>query len=429
MKHRMIALFCVLILLLGAGCTQTSEVITSDAVSTKSAVGLTTLLHSGSGGNSLTMSKSMKESLLHGTVSIEPDYELPPPDEITVNLCAIGDIMAHDGTFAAAKRGSTYDFTNMFAEIAPYMQDADYRFGNLETTFSGSARGYAGYPCFNTPEQMGLALKEVLGIDLVSHANNHTLDCGFKGVQSTLSFLDEYGIAHTGSYAAEEDAGSYHMAEINGAKIAFTGYTYGSNNGIKYKYSINLIDKEQIKADAARAKADGAQYVIAMIHWGIEYKRYASKDQESLAKWIFENTEVDLIVGNHAHVTEPIEEITYTRNGVEKTGIVFYALGNFTGAQRWEHTDTGIIANIKLIIDPADGNNNRIEAITYTPTFIDPNDISTGKRYRVVAIEKAISDYENGTDPLISTEEYKRIKQYQEDYREMLEIYPYITAA
>ncbi len=364
--------------------------------------------------------------LLGGDVLIESDGELPPPDEIMINLCAIGDIMAHDGTFASAKRVDTYDFTNMFSEIAPYISDADYVFGNLETTFSGAKRGYSGYPCFNTPEQMGIALRDILSVDLVSHANNHTLDCGFDGIVSTLSFLDEYGIAHTGSYALEEDAHSYHMAEINGAKIAFIGYTYGSNNPVYKPFSLNLIDKEQIKEDSKRAKEDGAQYVIAMLHWGIEYKRDASDSQRELARWIFENSDVDLIVGNHAHVTEPIEEITYLRNGVEKKGIVFYALGNFTGAQRWEYTDTGIIANISLVINPADSNLNRIEEITYTPTFIDPNSLSTGKRYRVVAIDKAIADYESGSDLLISSEEYKRIKAYKEAYREMLEIYPYV---
>ncbi len=372
------------------------------------------------------ISEKLNDALLDGSVAIESDAELPPPDEIKINLCALGDIMAHDGTFASAKRVDTYDFTNMFIEIAPFISDADYVFGNLETTFSGAKRGYSGYPCFNTPEQMGIALRNVLGVDLVSHANNHTLDCGFDGIVSTLSFLDEYGIAHTGSYADEKDAHSYHLAEINGAKIAFIGYTYGSNNPVKKPFSLNLIDKEQIQSDSKRAKEDGAQYVIAMLHWGVEYKRYASDSQRELARWIFENSDVDLIVGNHAHVTEPIEEITYVRNGVERKGIVFYALGNFTGAQRWEYTDTGIIANISLVINPADSNLNRIEEITYTPTFIDPNNLSTGKRYRVVAIDKAIADYESGSDLLISTEEYKRIKAYKEAYREMLEVYPYI---
>jgi len=429
MKKTIIALLCFVLLVSFGGCAKDATVITSDMPQEKEANTLLFFNQSKSGDNILTMSAEVKEKLQSGRISIEENFELPPPDEIEINLCAIGDIMAHEGTYNSAKRTNGYDFTNMFAEIAPYVKDSDYIFGNLETTFSGSGRGYSGYPTFNTPEQMGYALKTVLGVDLVSHANNHTLDCGFNGVVSTLAFLDEYGIAHTGSYAEETAAQKYHMEDIKGAKIAFTGYTYGSNNPVKKSFSLNLINKEQIKADAARAKEDGAQYVIAMLHWGVEYKRYASDEQKKLARWIYENTEVDLIVGNHAHVTEPIEEIKYTRNGVEKTGIVFYALGNFTGAQRWEYTDTGIIANIKLIIDPANSDNNRIEQITYTPTFIDPNDITTGKRYRVVAIEKAISDYEKGLDPLISTEEYNRIKGYKEAYREMLEIYTYIQAS
>lgn len=365
----------------------------------------------------------------NGEVSTQIYDKLPPPPEITINLCAIGDVMAHEGNINSARRGSTYDFSAMLEEIAPYTADADYVVGNLETTFAGADRTYSGYPTFNTPEQLGQALKNVLGVDLLSTANNHSLDKSYSGLVSTLDFLDQYGIDHVGTYRTAEEQKTPFITEINGVKVAFISYTYGSNNYIpsKQSYCLNVIDKESIKAEAQAAKDAGAEYIIALLHWGVEYQRYASSSQRSLAEWIFENTYTDLIIGNHAHVVQPIEEFNVEFNGQAKKGIVFYALGNFTCSQTKDYRNTGIIANIKIIINREDTSKNRIESISYTPTFIDPNSLSTGKRYRVVALNKAIADYENESDPLLTKAEYQLIKKYKEGYAELLQTYPYIT--
>ncbi|NLD87743.1 MAG: CapA family protein, partial [Clostridiales bacterium] len=245
---------------------------------------------------------------IEGKVSIETYNDLPPLPEIEINLCAIGDIMAHDGTIASARRGNTYDFTAMLQEVSPYMADADYIVGNLETTFAGASKGYTGYPLFNTPEQMANGLRNVLGMDLLSTANNHSLDKGYDGLVSTLKFLEEYGIDHVGTYRSKDEQNTPFITEINGVKVAFLSYTYASNQPIPSKrgYCINIIDKSRIKDEAARAKEAGAEYIIVLLHWGVEYQRYASKSQRYLSEWIFENTYTDLIIGNHAHVVAPI---------------------------------------------------------------------------------------------------------------------------
>jgi len=365
-----------------------------------------------------------------GEVSVEASEELPPPEDISVHLCAMGDIMAHEGTYLAAKQSDgSYDFTAMLEEIAPYTKDADYTFGNLETTFSGSKRGYSGYPTFNTPEKLADSLKNLLGVDLVSTANNHTLDKGVSGVKSTLDFLDSYSLAHTGSARSAEESGELRIADINGAKIAFLSYTYGSNTPVSASssYCLNIIDKEKLRSAAQSARDAGADYVIALLHWGVEYKRSPSSEQKELAKWIFENTEINMIVGNHPHVAEPIEQVDVVRNGAAKQGIVFYALGNFTGAQRWEYTDTGFLADIYLVINPGDSAKNRVEKITYTTTYIDPNAQGNPKRYRVVSLDRAIRDYESNADPLISKEDYNKLVQYRKDYAELLKTLPIVS--
>ncbi len=356
------------------------------------------------------------EKLRHGEISVD---EGPLP-EIRVNLCAIGDIMAHNGTYEAAQTGDTYHFDYMFADIAPYTANADYVVGNLETVFAGRDRTYSTYPAFNTPEQMGESLARVLGLDLLSTANNHSMDRGLSGLETTLDFLDSYGIAHTGTYRSEEESEELFIAEIGDARIAFLSYTYGLNGANPNGYSVNIIAKDALRQDAMAAREEGADYVVALLHWGNEYQRTASESQRSLAQWLFENTEIDLIIGNHPHVTQPIEEFRVTFDGREKIGYVFYALGNFTSEQLFEYSNTGVMVNVHLVIDREDYRKNRVEAITYTPVFVDPNPKATGKRYRVVSVSQAVADYEAGTDDLISAKEYNQLSGYIKEYEELL---------
>ena len=356
------------------------------------------------------------EKLQQGEVSVDQGT-LP---EIRINLCAIGDIMAHNGTYEAAQVGDSYQFDYMFEDIAPYVEDADYLVGNLETVFAGRDRTYSSYPAFNTPEQMGESLAKVWGLDLLSTANNHSMDRGLSGLETTLDFLDSYGIAHTGTYRTEEESEELFLAEINGARIAFLSYTYGLNGAAPNDYSVNIISKDALRQDASAAREEGADFVVALLHWGNEYQRTASESQRELAQWLFANTEIDLIIGNHPHVTQPIEAFEVTFDGREKIGYVFYALGNFTSEQLFAYSNTGIIANIHLVIDREDYRKNRVEAITYTPVFVDPNPKATGKRYRVISVSQAVADYEAGMDPLISAKEYQQLSSYITEYEELL---------
>ena len=120
------------------------------------------------------------------------------PENTTINITAIGDIMCQNTQYKDAYESSndTYDFSYVFSEIKSRSEDSDLTIGNLETTLAGEERKYSGYPTFNTPEQLAKNLKD-LGIDVLSTANNHTLDKGYDGLVSTLKFLDEQNISHT----------------------------------------------------------------------------------------------------------------------------------------------------------------------------------------------------------------------------------------
>lgn len=362
-----------------------------------------------------------------GAISLDLSA-LPPKDDIVhIDICAIGDIMAHNGTYEAAFNGETYDFDYMFADIAKYVVGADYSVGNLETVFAGAERQYSNYPNFNTPEQMGYSLGKVLGLDLLSMANNHVFDRGYSGMQTTMKFLDEYGVGYTGAYTSQEAYDTPFIVEIQGVNVAFIASTYGVNGAVpgNHPYAVRITSQETL-AEAAQAAVDaGADCVIALLHWGNEYQPYASAQQRELAQWLFENTAISLIIGNHAHVVQPIEVFDVERNGVQKRGVVLYALGNFTGEQLTEYRDGGILARIGIDVTAGTPEAAVVTEVCYTPTYIDSNPKATGKRYRVISIYDALDWYAAG-DSLISTKEYNKMLHYQEYYAELLKTHELI---
>ena len=331
--------------------------------------------------------------------------ELEEKEDIKVSMSVIGDIMCHNSQYNDAYKNGEYDFSYVFDDIKEHIETADLAIGNLETTFAGKDRGYASYPTFNTPEILAQDLKE-LGIDVVSTANNHSLDTGYKGIESTIDYLDEAGILHTGTYKSVEDQENIVIKDVNGLKFAFLAYTYGTN-GIPVpsgrEYCINLIDKELIKRHLDLAKNLKPDVICVNMHWGIEYQNSPNAEQEELANFLFENG-VDIILGSHPHVLQKMEskEILLS-NGELKNGFVIYSLGNFMSGQTKANTRNSIILKLDIIKEGSTGN-LRFENINYIPiyTYTYPN----FKNYKVLDIRKAIQNYEDGTNSLISRNTY-----------------------
>ena len=331
--------------------------------------------------------------------------ELEEKEDIKVSMSVIGDIMCHNSQYNDAYKNGEYDFSYVFDDIKEHIETADLAIGNLETTFAGKDRGYASYPTFNTPEILAQDLKE-LGIDVVSTANNHSLDTGYKGIESTIDYLDEAGILHTGTYKSVEDQENIVIKEVNGLKFAFLAYTYGTN-GIPVpsgrEYCINLIDKELIKTHLDLAKNLKPDVICVNMHWGIEYQNSPNAEQEELANFLFENG-VDIILGSHPHVLQKMEskEILLS-NGELKNGFVIYSLGNFMSGQTKANTRNSIILKLDIIKEGSTGD-LRFENINYIPiyTYTYPN----FKNYKVLDIRKAIQNYEDGTNTLINRNTY-----------------------
>lgn len=331
----------------------------------------------------------------------------------TIHMSVIGDIMCHSTNFKNAYNSSTkdYDFSSTFKNIASYIQDADIAIGNLETTFAGSSRGYSGYPTFNTPEALGQNLKD-LGIDVLSTANNHCMDKSYSGLESTLDFLDDFGIAHAGTARSKEEQNTVLVKDVNGIKIAFLAFTYGTN-GITIpsdkEYAVNLIDKDLIKEQINLAKEQNVDLICVNMHWGIEYKLKQNSTQEDLADFLFENG-VDLILGSHPHVLQPMEKRTITLDdGTTKDGFVIYSLGNFMSGQIYPNTKSSVILDIQ--ITKSEENKVSIDRINYVPIYLYDKGASAKSRtrYTLMDVNKSIDNYESGNST-ISKSLYNTLK-------------------
>ena len=333
--------------------------------------------------------------------------------DINFSMSVIGDIMCHNSQYVDAYVSSsgTYDFSYVFEDIKSYISSADIAVGNLETTFAGKARGYSNYPTFNTPEQLATNLK-TFGIDVVSTANNHCMDTGYSGLTSTLNYLDEAGISHMGTYSSEESQNTILIKDVKGVKIAFLAFTYGTN-GIAIpkdkSYSVNLIDKDFISKQLSLAKEQSPDLICVSMHWGIEYQTKQNSEQEDLANFLFKNG-VDVILGSHPHVLQPMEKKTVTlEDGSTKNCFVIYSLGNFMSGQNKANTRNSVILDMKFT---KNGKTNKtlIDSVSYVPIYMYKDSSKKLHKYRVLDIEKNIKNYDSGEDRAIGSASYSTLK-------------------
>jgi poly-gamma-glutamate capsule biosynthesis protein CapA/YwtB (metallophosphatase superfamily) len=244
----------------------------------------------------------------------------------TVTVIGSGDVLIHPPLWEQAHAdagGHGYDFGPMYASIAPDTQAADLAICEMETPLASPQGPFRGWPDFNAPPQVLTALKHV-GYDSCTTASNHSIDQGYAGVVRTLDELDAAGLKHTGSArTAREAATSLIITEPNRVKIAQLAYSFGFN-GIPMPsgkpWLANLTDVSTILAAAHRAKQAGADIVVLSLHWGTEYDHFATQTQRDQARALLASPDIDVILGDHAHVVQPAEEI----NGKW----VFYCMGN-----------------------------------------------------------------------------------------------------
>lgn len=290
------------------------------------------------------------------------------PQLTTLRIRCAGDVMAHDSQLKAAKTSDGYSFDSWFEYVKPYLEDADVTLINVETTFPGSE--YHGYPSFRSPDQLAETVAG-LGTDVAIYANNHMLDSGKSGFERSVGLMRDLGLEVCGGYLEGEEKTWTIVETADGVKLGVVAYCYENfeQNGHRclngcyipssleptinsFRY-YNEGDMAEIKATIDACRADGADIVMAFMHWGEEYFIDPMKSQQDLAQTVVD-CGVDFVIGSHPHVPEGI---TWLTNKEGKEVPVYYSLGNFVSNQRTEtmgstqnkvHTEEGLIANVEL---------------------------------------------------------------------------------
>ncbi|HEV7713734.1 MAG TPA: CapA family protein [Asanoa sp.] len=245
----------------------------------------------------------------------------------TFTVLASGDVLLHSGLWQDAKRGSRYDFAPLFKDVAPVVKAADLAICHLETPVGRPGGPFSGYPIFTVPPQIAPALRST-GYDACSTASNHSLDGGAAGVDRTLDALDAAGIKHTGTARSATEAARPTIYDVDGVRVGHVSYTFSFNGLTEPKdkpWLANELDVAALLRQAHNAKAAGAEFVIASIHWGTEYAHDPNAQQLQVARQLLRSPDVDLVLGHHAHVVQPFERI-----GSEW---VAYGLGNHVSGQ------------------------------------------------------------------------------------------------
>jgi Bacterial capsule synthesis protein PGA_cap len=340
-----------------------------------------------------------------------------PPIQITI--AAVGDILPQMPIVDSVHNAVTgsYDFYPVFAPVVPYLARADYAVANLETTFGGSDKPFSAYPLFNSPDSLAGALRDA-GIDLVSTANNHALDQGWNGLVRTLDQLDAAGLSHVGTYRSREERAAPFIVNIRGVKVAFLNYADWLN-GLDLTdghadYAVNKLDVQRVAQDAALARMWGADVVIALLHYGDEYERIPNETQVAISKEILLSCGVDVILGSHPHVVQPIEHIfEYTTWRVNDKYVV-YSLGNFVSAQRDRYRDSGLIAYIHIT---KTGQHTSVGGVSYLPVYVQAAAEQSPVRYRVLPV---VPGREPETDTALTAADEQRMAAVWEELREVL---------
>lgn len=291
----------------------------------------------------------------------------PVVETKTVSFAAVGDNIMYECNFTDAEDRANeqypeYNFTPIYTDILPQLQAADLAFINQETLMAGAEYGYSGYPCFNSPQALGDQLCE-MGFDIVGMANNHMLDMGSVGISDAIAFWKTKPVTMIGGYSDLTDYQTPRVVEKNGLKIAFLAYTYGTN-GITLSESspviIPYIDDELITEDVKRAQAV-SDCVVVSIHWGQENVFTPNDDQTHVAQLLCD-LGVNVILGSHPHVIQPICELTGV--GGNKT-LCIYSLGDFVATMADEANMLGGVLSFNIV---SDAKGIRVENVLFTPT-------------------------------------------------------------
>lgn len=309
----------------------------------------------------------------------------------TITILGAGDELLHPQVWAQGKAdakalGRTgYDFDPIFASVKPAIEAADVAVCHMETPMAPVNGPFEGFPRFSVPPQIASTIHDI-GYDTCSTASNHTLDQGTAGIKRTLDALDAAGVKHTGSYRTEGDSHDVDMLTVTPKQggppvtIAQLSYTFGFN-GLKrpQPWVANQTDADDILAAAHAARQQGADIVVLSIHWGVEYSHTPNADQKRLAATLLGSPDLDLILGCHEHVVQPI-----ARAGGKW---VVYGMGNQLARHAEPENDNREGIMPEFTFAESGSGHWTVKTASYVPTWVELT-----PAIRVIDLPAALAD-------------------------------------
>lgn len=259
-----------------------------------------------------------------------------------LSMIMAGDALIHSNVYRDAQNADgTFNFDKQLRFVKDYIGQYDLRYYNQETILGGDNRGYSGYPRFNTPSAFGDTAVDSLGFNIVSLANNHAMDQGETGILNSVNYWKNKNVVWSGQAESEETRNNYIMGEKNGITYAMLSYTEHTN-GLPVpsgkSYLVNVWEDEKVKQDIASVR-DKVDVLIVAMHWGEEYTHTPTNSERTKAQFLADQG-VDIVIGAHPHVVQPIEKIGNT--------VVYYSLGNFISNQIEDYKRIGLFGTLDI---------------------------------------------------------------------------------
>ena len=351
------------------------------------------------------------------TDGTEAPTEETPQLVSTATVLSTGDILMHGKVINSGKQDDgSYNFDSIFQYVKSYSQAADFSVANLETTLCGTDNGYAyaGNPKFNCPDAIVDSLKGA-GFDMLLTANNHADDTSLVGYKRTLNVVREKGLDTLGTYLSADEQ-KWTIEEVNGIKIGMVCYTYSDGfsqngypllnynevgeNGILNYFTYDKLSEfyTQLQGYLDEMKAAGAEATVVYLHWGEEYKWKTGEgpnaNQTAMAQKLCDMG-VDVIVGGHPHVVQPVDLLTSGTDAEHKT-IVLYSMGNAVSNQRKEemqqseptgHTEDGVLFCVTFA-KYSDGS-VCVDSAELIPTWVNMHANSGATEYNILPLEES----------------------------------------
>ena len=351
------------------------------------------------------------------TVETEPTTEPTEPDPVpesvvaTATIGATGDLLMHLPVINSCRESDgTYNFDEIFQYLKEYSSQVDYAAANLETTLFGTGKAWSGFPNFNCPDSIVDGAKNA-GFDMLLTGNNHSFDTGLEGYLRTIEVVKGAGLEKLGTMTGPEDA-KWHIADINGIKVGMLSYTYETTTGTRgerpalnglpmygatYEY-VNCFRMEEpepflaeVKEYMAQMEAAGAEATVLFIHWGIEYNTTQNAQQTTIAQGLCD-LGIDVIIGGHPHVVQPVELLSSTTDPNHKT-VCLYSMGNAVSNQRLgnlsmintAHTEDGVFFSVTF--EKYSDGKVYLVGTDLMPTWVNLRYPNSGVEYAIIPLD------------------------------------------